>query len=119
MTVSKYTCALKFAIARLVTEQEKFYILLDSKLKSPFLLPLYSGSLTMAGFEDNPFAGDSENPFAVSNSSVNEIVFLSQEEHCRHAVVVGHFNSGTPNQVILTCWECLIFAGSIGSFSYE
>lgn len=54
----------------------------------------------MAGFEDNPFAGDSENPFAVSNSSVNEIVFLSQEEHCRHAVVVGHFNSGTLKQVI-------------------
>lgn len=31
----------------------------------------------MAGFEENPFAGDSENPFAVSIPSVNKIVFAS------------------------------------------
>lgn len=45
----------------------------------------------MAGFEENPFAGDSENPFAVSIPSVNKIILLhnARQTHIQTTVVIS------------------------------
>ena len=54
----------------------------------------------MAGFEENPFAGDSENPFAVSIPSVNKIVFASQcktNTHSDDGSDLGDFYVGSFN----------------------
>ena len=41
----------------------------------------------MANFDDNPFAGDSENPFAVSICCVKRPLSLKIQEHYRLLIV--------------------------------
>ena len=46
----------------------------DLSLKSALFLPLSEESLAMANYDENPFAGDSENPFAVSICGANKLI---------------------------------------------
>lgn len=67
---SSSTCAVNVAIASEIVKPCH----LDLSLKSAIFLPLSEESLAMANYDENPFAGDSENPFAVSICRVNKLI---------------------------------------------
>ena len=70
----------------------------------------------MSNFDSNPFAGDSENPFAVS---IWQIILLSNVYNCQLLVNDETTQCTAKNGVLTNLFESMacVFVGSLRSFS--